>query len=488
MSRKLFTLLLLLVLASAVFWAKLRPGEVGASPGRVSTDDLFPSAFHSVSVDPVAGPNVLLICIDTLRADHMSLHGYFRKTTPQIDAFSTHCRVFDRAYATAPFTAPSVVSMLTGLYPYHHGVRLFWQRVTSNNITLADHLRRAGYQAAAVVSNVVLSDKACGLGARFEYYDDRVDEPEAHRPHMLQRSASRTTDAAVAWLNDKRQPDHPFFLWVHYIDPHGPYRPPPGAPVDFTHDAPEPVDPERILEYVREPGLTDGLEYVDRYDEEIAYTDREVGRLLEAYADLGLADDSLIILTADHGEQLMDSARFYFSHGYTVRDSVVRIPLMIRHPSVPQGRIARPVSIADVMPTVLDVAGLPLPDGLDGRSLAAEISTRPPYAEGRDAHVKGRLMRALVHENRKVVVRHGLSNIARKAWAFDLQADPDERTPLPVDPGEPAYLVLADLIRADPDPAGRPKQYAKGWQPPPLVADTADSDAIVILKSLGYIE
>ena len=326
------------VLAAVALRVGLRRGEAGTASGALGTADLFPEAFPQIKVDPVAGPNVLLICIDTLRADHMSLYGYHRRTTPGIDEFSTRCRVFDRAYASAPFTAPSVVSMLTGLYPYRHGVRLLWQRVEKDSITVADHLRRAGYQTAAVVSNLAVSDRACGLGARFDHYDDQVDEPEPHRPFMLERRAQRTTDAAIVWLTKQRSGDRPFFLWVHYIDPHGPYRPPRGAPRDFVHDAPQPVDPERIAPYVSEPGVTDGLDYVDRYDEEIAYADREVRRLLDAMADLGLADDALTILTADHGEQMMDGPSQFFCHGFDVREAVIHIPLLIRGRCVTCGR------------------------------------------------------------------------------------------------------------------------------------------------------
>jgi len=267
--------------------------------------------FHSVEVPPADGPNILFICVDTLRADHVGLYGYHRDTTPRIDAFFGQGRVYERAYSASPSTGPSVVSMLTGLYPHRHGVRVLCQRIPANAITFVDHLRRAGYQTAAVISNAVLADTASGIGDRFDHYDDTVDEQEPFREAMFERSAARTTDAAIRWLTNARHPSRPHFLWVHYIDPHGPYRPPVDKPVDFEHEAARWIDPERVPTYSREADLYDGNEYVDRYDEEIAYTDREVGRLLDAYAKSGQVDHTLILFTSDHGESMMEHEHWF---------------------------------------------------------------------------------------------------------------------------------------------------------------------------------
>ncbi len=438
-------------------------------------------------VHPFKGPNVLLITIDTVRADHMSLYGYNRPTTPRIDRFAAGARVFDRAYATSPLTSPSIVSILSGYYPYTHRIRLLWQKVDPKTVTIADRLRQMGYETAAVVSNIVLSDKAIGLGDRFDHYDDAVDEPEPHRPAMLERKASRTTDAAIQWI-EQRSSNRPFFLWVHYIDPHGPYRPPAGTPVTFRHDEPVTVDPKRIPGYVREPGVTDGLDYVDRYDEEVAYTDQEVGRFLENCKTLGILDTALVIITADHGEQMVEGDFLYFCHGYDVDEAVIHVPLIVKHPSVPAGRCNQPVSIADVTPTILAVVGLPTPEGIDGRSLRGDISSRPPYAEGRDSAGSGGLRRAYIYAHRKVVVVHGKSNVPRMAWAYDVANDPTESNRLPVDDAEPAYQVLAELIRNERDPGGVPAGYANGDRPMQLVPDSLDDDTTDALRSLGYVQ
>jgi arylsulfatase A-like enzyme len=357
-----------------------------------------------------------------------------------------------------------------------------------DTVTIAEQLRTVNYQTAGVVANLVLTDRASGLGSRFEYYDDDVDEPESHRPHMLERRAARTTDAALKWLHQHRDPRRPFFLWVHYIDPHGPYDSPADRPADFQHAEPLPIDSERVSAYIREPGLDNGREYIDRYDEEIAYADAHVGRLLDQLEALDLPADTAIILTADHGEFLLDGPECLFCHGYDVADAVIHVPLIVVAPQLAMERFAQPVSIADVAPSILELAGVVVPDALDGRSLLATISPRPPYAEGSDHGGSGGLHRTFIGTRRKIVVQHGLSNVPRRAWAFDPIADPLEHKVLPVDRAEPAYLLLAAVIRADPDPGGKPEQLVLGDKPTPLANGHMDHETLGALRSLGYVE
>jgi arylsulfatase A-like enzyme len=443
--------------------------------------------FGAASKDEANGNNVLLVTIDTLRPDHLGMYGYSRMTSPNMDAFAKECTVFTRAYSTAPLTTPSIVSMLTGFNPNRHGVRLLWQPIDGDTITVVDHLHRAGYETAAVVSNIVLGNEASRLGERFGFYDETVDEPEANRPDMLERCASRTTDAAIRWLQNRREPNRPFFMWVHYIDPHGPYDAPSDAPVDFTHEKPVPVEIERIAEYVRDAELNDGAEYVDRYDEEIAYTDREVGRLLDAFDALKLEQAPLTIITSDHGENMMEG-HSYFSHGYDVNDAVIRIPLIVRHPSIKPGPSNRITSIADLTPTILKFVGLPVPPNLDGIGLDQQRSDRSVYAEGLDSGGSGGLHRALISDDTKTVVQHGRSNIPRERWQFDLILDPQEQNRLPVAEASPAFVRLSQLIRSDPDPGGRPAQLANDEHFHGPVAGNADAKTMRALRSLGYVE
>lgn len=440
--------------------------------------------FHAVQVPSVTGPSILLICVDTVRADHVGLYGYHRATTPRIDAFFGKGRLYERTYATSPSTGPSVVSILTGLYPHRHGVRVLCQRISPNVVTVVDHLRRAGYEAAAVISNAVLADSASGLGSRFDYYDDDVNEQEPFRKEMFERSAARTTDAAIHWLTDRRQSTKPHFLWVHYMDPHGPYRPPADKPADFSHEAPKWIDPERVPAYSREPDLCDGNEYVDRYDEEIAYTDREVGRLLDAYTESGLTDDALIIFTSDHGESMMEH-EYWFRHERNTYEEMIRVPLVLRHSLLEPGQESIAVSTADLAPTILELVGLNVPSGLDGMSLLPSPRQRDLLCEGRS--VKRGLWRGLISGTRKTSARHGRSNIIREIRAFDLRTDPRELNPLEVSSDGPAYQFLNDLITSDPDPAGIPRAFDEGELPSPNVAPTTDPQMLQRLRQLGYV-
>ncbi len=441
--------------------------------------------FYAVKVSPVKGPNVLLISVDALRADHVGLYGYHRSTTPRVDAFFGRGRVYERAYATSPSTGPSVVSILTGLYPHRHGVRVLCQRISPDVVTVVDHLRRAGYEAAAVISNAVLANSASGLGDRFDYYDDDVDEREPFRKEMFERSAARTTDAAIRWLTESRHPAKPHFLWVHYMDPHGPYRPPADKPVDFSHDTPRWIDPERVPLYSREPDLYDGNEYVDRYDEEIAYADREVGRLLDAYTECALTSDALIIFTSDHGESMMEHEH-WFRHERNTYEEMIRVPLVLRHPALKAGRESIAVSTADLAPTILELVGLEVPSGLDAVSLLPSPRQRDLLCEGRS--VKRGLWRGLISETRKTSARHGRSNVIREIRAFDLRTDPRELNPLEVSNADPAYQFLNALITGDPDPAGIPRAFDEGELPSPNVAPTTDARMLQRLRQLGYID
>lgn len=440
--------------------------------------------FHEQVVPKTGGPNILLITIDTLRADHVGLYGYERATTPQIDKYFQDAMVFDVAYAPTPSTTPSILSMFSGMYPQNHGVRLFCQKISPDVLIVTDYLKRAGYQTGAVVSNAVLADRACGLGGRFDDYDDHVDEKEPFRDDMFERNAARTTDAALQWLNVKRKKGSPHMLWVHYIDPHGPYRPPADKPVDFTHATPKKIDLNRLPYFAREPGMTDGYEYVDRYDEEIAYTDREVGRLLEGYESLGLLEDALVIFTADHGESMMEHD-YWFWHQMNVYEETIRIPLAIRSKHLSAKRVKEAVSLIDIAPTLLSAASLPIPAQMQGQSLFEPIASRYLLVEGRADG--GGLWRGLIRDGVKVIARHGLSNIIREMKAYDLTHDPLELKALAMDDRDPRIQILTQVIASDPHSGGIPKEFVAGELPAPDVAPDLDPHMYKQLRSLGYV-
>lgn len=438
---------------------------------------------------PGRSGDILLITVDTLRPDHLGLYGYERTTSPEIDRWFAEAAIFERAYTTNAHTPPSVVSILTGQLPQEHGVRLFYQLLPEGVLLIPDRLPD-GYQTVAFVSNVALTEEALGIASHFDHFDDRVDEKEPFRS-VYERNARRTTNAALLWLTEHWDPERPLFLWVHYIDPHGPYRPPSGAAAAFQHEGHVPVQNKRILSYQREKGVEDALDYVDRYDEEIAYLDAQIGRLLDGYAKRHDPTAALMIFSADHGESMIEHER-WFTHGYQVYEEIIRIPLMIRGPGVEGGRRRGVVSSIDLMPTILQFAGASAP-GLAGKPLQRgpekESSDRSVFAEGGSDLT---LLRAAIQGDRKWVtrVRAGERHPTQHEY-FDLADDPGETAPQEWAPDESAEGAreLLGLIERDRDPGGRPESFREGVQlTAPKVAPRADQEAIERLRALGYVE
>ncbi|MCP4037732.1 MAG: sulfatase [bacterium] len=442
--------------------------------------------------------SIVLISVDTLRPDHLSLYGYARNTSPAIDRYFAQASIYRRAYSAEANTSPSVVSMLTGLYPARHRVRLLYQRIPAEVHVLSDYLSAAGYQTAAVVSNIVLTREAIGLSTRFDHYDDFVDEREGRRLNVYERRASRTTDAAIQWLAESRDPGRPHLLWVHYIDPHGPYAPPEGAiEQPFRSETPHPIDPSRVVPYQRNPKITDGRRYIDRYDDEIAYADAEIGRLLEAYEELPGADESIVVFTADHGENMIEHD-IYFNHGHQVWDSIMRVPLMIRWPKAGAQQIDVPVSLVDLAPTLLEAVGYPpesFTESFDGKPLHARrlqdsvsLEASGSWGTGQPQTWEYRHHRALVSGQEKwftSVDRKG-ELIAR--GRFDLAQDPAETSPQPWHFGAEGNELLR-WFEADPDKAGRPAFAIKGWRiDAPKVAPGRTPEELRALRALGYVE
>lgn len=289
---------------------------------------LFPVCGSSAETKP---QNLLLITIDTLRADHLGYHGYSRATTPEIDRLAGQSLVFRRCYSHSSYTPPSIATLMTGLYPYETGVFHFSDVLPESVTTLAELFQRRGFQTAAVVSNFVLR-KGTGFEQGFSTFNDEMLEKESHR-NLMERNAAGTTGAALEWLQKKA--GSPFFLWVHFQDPHGPYSPP--APYDTLFNG-VPVDNPRKSFYrrkfVRErvpdyhvPGVSYDS-YVDSYDGEVRYVDAHVGALVKGVKKLGLFKKTLIVLTSDHGEA-MGECRRYFEHGKFLFPALIHVPLII---------------------------------------------------------------------------------------------------------------------------------------------------------------
>lgn len=300
--------------------------------------------------------SVLLITLDTTRADHLGCYGKSAALTPNIDRVAAQGTLFERAYTVVPITLPAHATMLTGLLPPEHGLRINGtSRLPDAVPTLAETLRQDEYRTAAFVSSLVL-DERFGLGRGFEHFDDELgagpDGPQ------VERSASETVSAAIAWI-DAVVAD-PFFCWVHLYDPHEPYEQHPREFGDQFEGRP--------------------------YDAEIAYMDLHVGRLLDLLQRLEIDDRTLVIIAGDHGEGLGEHGEP--THGYLAYNSTMHVPLIIRRPvgEQPGTRVAEPTSLVDLFPTILDVLGRDVPSDLHGRSLvargdASDPGDRPCYGE-----------------------------------------------------------------------------------------------------------
>ena len=347
------------------------------------------------------------------------------------------------------------------------------------------------YQSAAFVSNGVLESSAIGLGQRFDHYDDFTSE-EVHWPGTdptFERFAGATTDAVLDWLESSRDPQRPLLLWVHYMDPHGPYAPPDPWEGHFEHEGLRPVEPQRIKPYQRDATVKDALDYVDRYDEEIAYADAEIGRLLEGFAQVSELERAMIVLTADHGEVMMER-RVWFRHRYHVFEEIIRVPLLIRGPGMSPGRRTTAVSVIDLVPTILSHAGERIPKDLPGRDLHAREAhvDRVLFAEATTE--KGQ-WRAAIQGGAKFVefFAIGEREPTRRA-AFDLALDPEEQRPVRGPQDHPVSEALRALGERDPDPGGLPVSNPLPGRrlSGPKTAPGPDKRGRAMLRALGYLE
>jgi len=427
-----------------------------------------------------ARPDVLLVTIDTLRADHVSAYGYPVPTTPNIDALAANGVLYRRAYAESSTTAPSHAVLFTGRHFRSLGVTKNGGILSADSVTLAEAMKEAGYATAAFISSFPLISRF-GFSQGFEIYDDDFEKKDASigrgklsTPH--DRVAGVTRAHLGRWLT-KHSDDRPLFLWVHFVDPHSPYR----APEKFEATWPDGTSRAR-----------------QRYDAEVHYADGELGQVLGLLATTRPGRERLIVVTSDHGEGLGDHG--WMSHGVNLHEEAVRVPLVASWSGhLPNGAVVEtPVGIVDIAPGILGLLGIDAPTFSHGQKLFGPGDpARSIYLERRfyqSAKERGRKlsgrMTAVVQSGSKLILAPG----EERRELYDLGTDPGELTNLLAVPGtrgapaavSPAEKTvheglahglesrLSDWIEAFPPAAGRDA---------PL-----DKETLKALRALGYVD
>ena len=398
-------------------------------------------------------PNVLLVTFDTVRADAPGFASGRNDVTPNLDALAARGTHFEHAISSQPLTLPSHATIMTGLYPYRHGVRNNGTYVLDEKqVTLAERLRDAGYDTHAIVGSFVL-DSQFGLDQGFAVYDDDLAGGPNQKMFMFKEIRAKTVaDKAIAFLKGRKKSERPFYLWLHFFDPHADYQPPEDVAIKF-------------------PG--------EPYLGEIHYADRELGRVFETLRSLELTDETIVAFTSDHGESMGEHGER--THGIFVYDATVRVPLVLAGPGVPAGKaVATQVRTADIAPTLLALTGVD-PGKVDGAPLKELFDGSADEAVARTAYTESLSpllnfgwaeLRALRTNDWKVIE-------SPTPEAYALPADPVETSNLwkGAPPAEARRLAseLARISRDDPFERGGHR------------ASAIDPELQRRLAALGYV-
>ncbi len=398
-------------------------------------------------------PSVILITVDTLRADRISPYGYTNGKTPNMQEFSQESALFENTFVQTPITLPSHASILTGTYPMYHKLQDVVGRLRDGVPTLASVLKTAGYSTGAAVGSTVLSSQ-WKLNPGFDMYDDHFNISEGLRQvdfDRVERSADDVLAPAVAWLQATTR--RPLFLWIHFYDPHDPYTPPPPFSTEFKSRP---------------------------YDGEIAYVDATLGKLFNSLKKLGLYDNSLIVLTSDHGESLGEHQELH--HAYYIYDASLKVPLMIRFPGArfKGTRLPNNVRSVDIAPTILQFLKIAIPTSMQGESLLAMAAGKRPNV---DLPVYAETYYPKVHFGWSplfgYVVGHSKFIEAPQREYYDLGTDRGEITNTYSTNQALAQRLRTELFAFQQKYTFKGQQAEKSFQ--------ADPDTVARLKSLGYV-
>jgi arylsulfatase A-like enzyme len=376
-----------------------------------------------VPASSVQQPDILLITIDTLRADHLSCYGYKTGTSPNLDQLASQGWRFENAYSAVPVTLPSHATILTGVYPATHGYHDNAYFPPSATPLISEILKKQRYYTAAFVSGAPLSG-SFGLDRGFDYYDDEFPGRE--------RIAKETTERALQWL---KSASHPFFLWVHYYDPHAEYNPPEPFRSDYS-TAP--------------------------YDGEIAYVDSQIAKLFHA-----IGSEDLVIVTADHGEGLGEHGES--THAVFLYNSTLHVPLILRGPNMAPKVLSEAVTLCDIVPTIIDITKISTQQRFDGTSLLAKQANRTLLAESLygQRNFGYAPIFAGIQEQKKFI-------LAPAAEFYDLHSDPQEKINL-FPKTKPAKWEKSA------------REYANQVSKNPTRNEPLPPEQLEKLRSLGYI-
>ena len=384
-------------------------------------------------------PSVILIVLDTVRADHLSLYGYKRDTMPRLASWAETGTVFENAFSAGAWTLPGVGSILTGKYAAQHGAGVSGpSRLHDDVPTLAEILRANGY-ATGAIANVSFLDPAFGLNRGFEFYafDPAGDESGTGR-------ADVSVDLALGWLDGRTEP---YFFMLHLFDAHRYYDAPEPARGAFTSAYADGYDPETLatLESRVEAERRGDLDFhVAAYDEELLWLDMQIDRFLTVLAGQGSLDNSLVLLTADHGEAFRE--HHSIGHGGCLHSEIMRVPLVLWEPGRGgRGRSAVPVSTVDILPTVLEYAAV---EPLEGAGISLRGVLHGEKPEPRAIFAQNRFystdLTALIQWPLKLIQDHK----HQFRMLYDLQGDPGETRNM-WDPGDPTVVRIVNSMRRE---------------------------------------
>jgi arylsulfatase A-like enzyme len=421
--------------------------------------------------------NIIIISVDTLRADHLGCYGYPLNTSPEIDAFSKDGILFSQSYSITPLTSPAFASMLTSLPPHKHGSKRNGLSIYKDICTLPLFLKPFGYTSAAFVSNWSLRKKLCGLDKDFDVYSEVLEKRRWMGVLNSEGDARIVTRKACTWLENNTHKR--IFLWIHYTEPHAPY---------MSHSQFR-ITGQKQHKSIYPAGTH--FHKIKNYDSEIGLVDFHVGKLIATLRALGLYEEAVIIFNSDHGESFGEHR--YFRHGRKLYNSTLKVPLIFK---LPGNRMKHQIrndfaSILDIAPTILSILKIPLPSQMEGVNLMVPGSRKTLFFEtykGTAIFSRGMKFKTRVYPIKYGMIRNSqkiiLTDKSRRFEVYDLKTDNFELNNIYIY-RDNKFLHLESLLKRY---AEETRNCIKQTRKYHLKPGKLSPDDIEKLKSLGYIQ